>query len=144
MQSSDKNNIDKRNNKLQISLNSNKDKNNKYRIKPIKKLTKNNRDSNNDENDYLLKSQNQKKNYSESPTIKKSFLITENTNNDYPTKGNSNQYKRNNSSNITNSFQNQHNHLNEESIELIIPTPYPKNVKKIFYILRSNIRICIK
>jgi len=134
LKNSSKKKLDKRNNKLNLSAYSNKDKDNKFRIKPNKKSTKNNRESN--ENDFLVNSQIQKKNYSESPTNKKSFLVTDNTNNDYSIKGNQNQYKRNNSSNmITNSYQNQHNHLNEESIELIIPTPYPKNVNKFFNII---------
>lgn len=111
-------------------MNLNKEKNNKYKIKPSGKLLNNNPDSiNSDENNYLLKSQNRKKNYSESPTVKKNYLITDSSNIDYSLKSNFNQFKRNNSSNIIMETKpNQYNHLNEESIELIIPTPYPKNV----------------
>lgn len=108
-------------------MNSYKDKsNNKFKIKPIGRLIKKDRNGLNNKNENQM----QKKNYSESPTIKKSFLITDNSNNnDYSTKSNVNIYKRNNSSNLnTNQNTNYNNQFNEESIELVIPTPYPKNV----------------
>jgi len=71
----------------------------------------------------------QKRNYSESPTMKKNYFATENTKIDYSTKSNANIYKRNNSSHLnTISNKNNNNQFNEETIELIIPTPYPKNV----------------
>lgn len=97
--------------------------------------------SENNENDFSIKNKNGKKNYSESPTIKRSFLVTDYTNIENSSKSNVNLYKRNNSTNNINTSTNinQINQFNEESIELIIPTPYPKNViKKLLKIRNQN------
>jgi len=128
---SNKKPVEKNENKIILSMNPNKDKssNNKFKIKPLGGLIKKER------NEFRINENEKKitkKNYSESPTIKKSFFITDNlTNNDYSTKSNANNYKRNNSYNNLNTIPNTNycnNQFNEETIELIIPTPYPKNV----------------
>lgn len=102
-----------------------KQKNDKYKIKPIGKQTNKAKNLFANETDSRIP----KKNYSESPSIKKNYFNTDNNNNDINPKSNDNKYKRNKSSNL-NTISNTHynNQLNEESIELIIPTPYPKNV----------------
>jgi len=126
---------DKSNNNLAISLNSKADGHDKkYKINHVGKITTYNKILENNEKDFSIRNKNGKKNYSESPTIKRSFLVTDYTNIENISKSNANLYKRNNSTNNVNTSTNinQINQFNEESIELIIPTPYPKNVIKIF------------
>lgn len=80
-------------------------------------------------NNFIRLNTNEKKTFSQSP-IKRKGYTTNNSFNNLTTGNNNNKY--NNSLN-TNTHSNlfKENHLSEDSVELILPTPVPKNVKKI-------------
>lgn len=121
-------------NKLSLSQNSLKGLNsarNKYMINISKRSYIENDFNKNDKFKISLK----KKIHSESPNHKtnKSNLLETPTELEVSYNGKSTgNLKRNNSNTIIHTNCNINNYLDEETIELVIPTPYPKNVIQIF------------